>query len=156
MISNLENLTNLFDEFYLVNESVLQPPKENENTPIINLDGKKQSELMFVFSSHLQGVDAEMLHNLVHNAMKLNREVVSFMYLSDNQSISFGDVIKITSVKRIIIWGEPQWAGQEAVVYVPNVQNGVKYLLVETPSVYHSNIQLKTKLWAAIQLLIQE
>ena len=84
MISNLENITDLFDEFYIVQDTVLQPVKERENTLKVNLDGKEQAELLFVFSARLQDVDAEMIHKLIHNAMKINRETVCFAYLSDN------------------------------------------------------------------------
>lgn len=155
MISNLENITDLFDEFFIIKERVLQPVKENENTPNINFDGTEQAEWLFVFGAHLQGVDADMIHKLIHNAMKLNREVVSFMYLSDNQNISFEEVIKITSSKRLIVWGEREWLGAEMASYTISKLNKASVLVVEAPSVYHTNIELKTKLWNSIQLLTQ-
>jgi hypothetical protein len=155
MISNLENLTDLFDEFYIVQETVLQPVKEKENTPKVNLDGKEQAELLFVFSARLQGVDAEMIHKLIHNAMKLNRETVSFMYLSDNQNLSFDELIKITPIKRVLVWGADQWVDNRLSPYQTQALQGVSGLAVDIPSAYHENIELKTKLWNAIQQLMK-
>ena len=155
MIVNLENLTDLFDEFYVVQETAHQPVKERENTLKVNLDGKEQAELMFVFSSRLQGVDDEMIHKLIHNAMKLNRETVSFMYLSDNQGLSFGDMIKITSAKRVLVWGASKWVGSELISYQPIGVHNLQSLLVDEPAVYHNNIELKTKLWTASQQLMK-
>ncbi len=155
MISNLENLTDLFDEFYIVQETVYQPVKEKENTPKVNLDGKEEAELLFVFSSRLQGVDAEMIHKLVHNAMKLNREAVCFMYLSDNQSIPFNELIKITPIKRVLVWGAEQWGENRLNTYQTLAHQGVSTLWVEAPAVYHDNVALKTKLWNAIQQLMK-
>ena len=155
MISNLENLTGLFDEFYIVKETVHQPVKENENTLKVNLDGSEQADLLFVFAARLQGVDDEMIYKLVHNAMKLNREKVAFVYLSDNQGVTFADMIKITSIKKVLIWGEIQWVGEQLIAYQISDVISKRVLLVERPALYHNSIELKTKLWNAIQLLMK-
>ena len=158
MINELEEIKVLFDEFYLIEEPLHNEVKENENPIKINFKGGNKTGLAFVFEQPLSAADNEMIHNLIHKAMKLTMEDVALIDLSLHKDVSLGQMINVMNVKRMIIWGAEQWLYNEvsdAKKYEIVTFNNSSIIGVGVVSMFQDNVPLKTTLWNTIQLLLK-
>ena len=158
MINELEEIKALFDEFYLIEEPFHNEVKENENPIKINFEGGNKTGLVFVFEQSLSDVDKEMIHNLIHKAMKLTMEDVALVDLSTQADVTLSQMINVIKPKRVIMWGTPNKFSSDksgAIKYELIHTNGIGVLVVDVVSAFHENISLKTQLWNSIQVLLK-
>lgn len=158
MINELEEIKALFDEFYLIDEPLINEVKENENPIKINFEGGNKKGLLFVFEQTLSPTDKEMIHNLIHKAMKLTMEDVALFDMSGASELSLDQMINIIKPKHIILWG----AHNLLLKVAPNSKkydvirhNNCSILNVDAVSAFQDNVPLKTTLWTNIQLLLK-
>lgn len=158
MINELEEIKALFDEFYLIDEPHNNEVKENKNPIKINFEGGNKTGLVFVFEQSLSDADKEMIHNLIHKAMKLTMEDLAFVDLSVLNEVSLSQMINIIKAKRVVVWGAQNWIMQD-LAQVPKYEvlklNESSIIAVDVVSVFLTDFPLKTKLWNAIQLLLK-
>lgn len=158
MINELEEIKALFDEFYLIDEPHNNEVKENKNPIKINFEGGNKIGLVFVFEQSLSGEDKEMIHNLIHKAMKLTMEDLAFVDLSVSNGVSLSQMINIIKASRVVVWGAENWIMQDltsVTQYEVLKLNESSIISVDTVSTYINDIPQKTKLWNAIQLLLK-
>ena len=158
MISELEEIKELFDEFYLIDEPHNNVVKENKNPIKINFEGGNKTGLVFVFEQSLSVEDKEMIHNLIHKAMKLTMEDLAFVDLSVSNGVSLSQMINIIKASRVVVWGAENWIMQDltsVTQYEVLKLNESSIISVDTVSTYLRDIPQKTKLWNAIQLLLK-
>ena len=158
MINELEEIKELFDEFYLIDEAHNNVVKENKNPIKINFEGGNKTGLVFVFEQSLSVEDKEMIHNLIHKAMKLTMEDLAFVDLSVSNGVSLSQMINIIKASRVVVWGAENWIMQDltsVTQYEVLKLNESSIISVDTVSTYLRDIPQKTKLWNAIQLLLK-
>ncbi|AMS27353.1 hypothetical protein AEM51_10315 [Bacteroidetes bacterium UKL13-3] len=158
MINELEEIKELFDEFYLIDEPHNNVVKENKNPIKINFEGGNKTGLVFVFEQSLSVEDKEMIHNLIHKAMKLTMEDLAFVDLSVSNGVSLSQMINIIKASRVVVWGAENWIMQDltsVTQYEVLKLNESSIISVDTVSTYLRDIPQKTKLWNAIQLLLK-
>jgi hypothetical protein len=158
MINELEEIKELFDEFYLIDEPHNNVVKENKNPIKINFEGGNKTGLLFVFEQSLSVEDKEMIHNLIHKAMKLTMEDLAFVDLSVSNGVSLSQMINIIKASRVVVWGAENWIMQDltsVTQYEVLKLNESSIISVDTVSTYLRDIPQKTKLWNAIQLLLK-
>jgi hypothetical protein len=158
MINELDEIKALFDEFYLIDEPLHNEVKENENPIKINFEGGNKTGLVFAFEQSLSAADKEMIHNLIHKAMKLTMEDIAWVDLATIKGLSVEQMINIMKPKHVIVWGAFNWLQNT----VPRINKYEITTLVNTPllavdpvSAFLDNVPLKTTLWAQIQLLLK-
>ena len=153
MIKDIDDIVELFDEFYFINE--VQPTlfKENEIPFKINFEGGNDKGIIFVFSDVLQPNDTEMIHKLIHNAMKIKLQDVALVVLSQNETFSLSKMINVMDAKKVILWGTSSWSSIAKTYTIHDIEN-VMVLAVDDVSMYHQNTSLKTSLWKCIQSFI--
>lgn len=158
MINELEEIKALFDEFYLIDEPIVNEVKENENPIKINFEGGNKTGLVFVFEQSLSAADNEMIQNLIHKAMKLTMEDVALVDLSLHQGVSMGQMINIIKHKHVIVWGAHSWLATAVArikKYEVTTYNNSFILAVDAVPAFQDNVPLKTTLWTNIQLLLK-
>ncbi|MES2778990.1 MAG: hypothetical protein V4651_03735 [Bacteroidota bacterium] len=158
MINELDEIKALFDEFYLIEEPLENEVKENENPIKINFEGGNKTGLVFVFEQSLSPIDKDMIHNLIHKAMKLTMEDVAWVEISAHPGMGVSLMINVIKAKQLIVWGANAWLTNE----VSSVKNyevttlaNCSILPVDSVSAFHNNVPLKTALWNSIQLLLK-
>lgn len=153
MENELTELYDLFDEFIFINEQpVTSAPnlvKETENLIKINFKGSNKTGLAFIFTKPLEGVDAEMVEKLITQALKLNRNEMAEVYLSENETNDIKEIANQLKVKKIVVWGVNSGS-----LYSTEKTTETDTLFVDEVSAFRNNIPLKTKLWVQLQLLI--
>ncbi|MES2561015.1 MAG: hypothetical protein V4590_14815 [Bacteroidota bacterium] len=158
MINELDEIKALFDEFYLIDEPLTNVVKENENPIKINFEGGNKTGLVFVFEESLSPADKEMIHNLIHKAMKLTMEDVALVDLSQHNDVSAGQMINIIKPARMIVWGAHDWLLSEVSAlkkYEVGTYHNSSILAVDAVTAFQDNVPLKTTLWTNIQLLLK-
>lgn len=158
MINELEEIKALFDEFYLIDEPLINEVKENENPIKINFEGGNKTGLVLVFEQSLLAADKEMIQNLIHKAMKLTMEDVALVDLSHHQGVSVDQMINIIKPKHVIVWGAHNWLANTVAgikKYEVTTYNNSSILAVDVVSAFQDNVPLKTTLWTNIQLLLK-
>jgi DNA-binding protein YbaB len=159
MVNESGNMIELFDEFYFIEEEpVIKQVKESENPIKINFEGGNNQRLLFIHERDLSARDKDMLHKLIHNAMKLTMEHLAIINLAQNAGVGAAEMINIMEPKHVIIWGAGSWVQQQQLqltAYMPSTSAGVSWLHVDAVEKFHDNVPLKTALWNGIQALLK-
>lgn len=159
MINELEEIKALFDEFYLIDEPLKNEVKESENPIKINFEGGNKTGLVFVFENSLSDADKEMIHNLIHKAIKLTMEDVALIDLSTIKGVSYEQMINVIKGKKVIVWGAFDWIS-ESVGAIPKYEVSLfkqsSLISVDSVSTFLNNVPLKTTLWNSIQSLVKQ
>lgn len=158
-MNETEDIIELFDEFYFIDEPSIKRVKENENPIKINFEGGNNQRLIFIHESEFSVQDKDMLHKLIHNAMKLTMEDLAILNVTHNEGIKLEDVINIMKPQRVIIWGAGSWINANlpaSGMYEISSSHGVNWLRVDSVEKFHDNVQLKTALWNGIQALLKK
>lgn len=159
MINELEEIQALFDEFYLIEEPLKNEVKESENPIKINFEGGNKTGLVFVFENPLSDADKEMIHNLVHKAMKLTMEDVALIYLHTMKGVSYEQMINVINGNKVIVWGAFEWISESVGAinkYEVTPYRKSTLISVDVVSAFMNNVPLKTVLWNSIQSLIKQ
>lgn len=154
MIIEVNEITALFDEFYLINEKPSVVVKERENPIKIHFEGGNGTGLVMVFGHALTPEDSDMIHKLIHNALKIKMEDVALVNLSTQQSLQIQQVIDIIKPKQLILWGNNPVFPSAPAKYEVGTIGSVKYINVDEVNRFHSDVALKTSLWQSIQKLL--
>lgn len=153
-IIHLNDIADLYDEFYLIEDKTQIPPKENEKIKkSLNFLGGYKSGFLWVYnqSDEIEGIDKEMINNLITNALKLSWDNFAVLNLASNEDYTIIEIIEQLKPSKIILWGTGKPENRYQIIDL----NNSKILGVESVSVYHTNQELKRKLWENIQLLNQ-
>jgi DNA-binding protein YbaB len=159
MMNETDDIIELFDEFYFIDEPSIKRVKENENPIKINFEGGNNQRLIFIHEGEFSVQDKDMLHKLIHNAMKLTMEDIAIVNVTQNEGIKLEDVINIMKPERAIIWGTGGWSKAflpALNLYEISSTNGTNWLKVDSVEKFHDNVQLKTALWNGIQALLKK
>lgn len=153
MENELTEFSDLFDEFIFINEQpIASSPnrvKERENLIKINFKGSNKTGLVFIFTKTLEAIDAEMVEKLITRALKLNREEMAEVFLSENEILDVKEIASQLKAKKIIAWGVDSTNSYS----ITNLEE-TSLLFVDEVSAFRNNIPLKTKLWEQLQILI--
>ncbi len=158
MINELEEIKALFDEFYLIDEPLKNEVKESENPIKVNFEGGNKTGLVFVFENPLSDADKEMIHNLIHKAMKLTMEDVALIDLSTIKGVSYEQMINVIKGKKVIVWGAFDWLSESVGTihkYEVTSFKQSSLISVDVVSAFLNNVPLKTTLWNSIQSLVK-
>lgn len=153
MIIEVNEITALFDEFYLIDEKPMIAVKESENPPKINFEGGNAKGLVFVFGHELTQEDSDMIHKLIHNALKIKMEDVALVNLASQKDIQLQQLIEIIKPKHLILWGDHKVFPNVSLYTVSDIGN-TRFVKVNEVNRFHHDVTLKTSLWNAIQQLI--
>jgi hypothetical protein len=153
MINELNEIKSLFDEFYLIDEPLQQVGEVKEIPTKINFEGGNKKGLIFVFTQALSPADTDMIHKLLHNAMKLTMEDVSFINLTAQTNITFQGIVNELKPKKIIVWGTHSIMPAIALYEVTTLDD-MKLIIVNPVADFHDNVTLKTTLWNSLQALL--
>jgi hypothetical protein len=152
MIIEVDEITALFDEFYLIDEKPIETAKVNENILKIHFEGGNGKGLVFVFATSLSEQDQDMIQKLIHNALKIKMEDIALVHLRNQAGIGLQQVIDIIKPQRLILWGNhPSFPNTS--LYELGGIGGISFVQVDDVSKFHDNISLKTSLWNSIQQL---
>ena len=153
-IIQLNEIVDLYDEFYFLEDKTQLPPKENEKIKkSLNFLGGYKSGFLWVYNqeAEISGLDKEMMNNLITNALKLSWDDVGVLNLSLNSDYTILEILEEIKPSKIILWGPGKPENRYQIIEL----NNSKILGVEEVSRYHTNQDLKRKLWENIQLLIK-
>ncbi len=150
----LNDITELFDEFYLIDEKPVQTVKEKENPPKINYEGGNGTGLVFVFGHALTAADQDMIHKLIHNALKIKMEDIALVDLTSQNVTELQQVIEIMQPKHVVLWGNHPLFPATAAPYTVGETGKSKYIKVDEVNRFHQDVALKTSLWNSIQQLL--
>jgi hypothetical protein len=153
MIIEENEITALFDEFYLIDEKPAEPSKVKENMPKIHFEGGNGKGLVFVFAHALSDLDQDMIQKLIHNALKIKMEDIALVNLQAQSDLVLSQVIDVIKPKKLVLWGtHPTFP--DTLMYTLGNIGATTYIKVDEVNCFHDDIALKTSLWNAIQLLI--
>jgi hypothetical protein len=153
MIIEVNEITALFDEFYLIEEKPLQAVKESEIPLKINFEGGNGKGLVFVFGHVLTQEDQDMIQKLIHNALKIKMEDIALVDLSSQNGIQMQQVIEIIKPKQLVLWGNHGIFPTNSLYEVSNIGQ-VRFIKVDEVNRFHQDVALKTSLWNGIQQLL--
>ena len=153
MIIEVNEITTLFDEFYLIDEKPTITVKENENPPKIHFEGGNTKGLVFVFGHLLTQEDRDMIQKLIHNALKIKMEDVALVDLASQNDVQLHQVIDIIKPKHLILWGNHATFPATSLYEINSIAE-VKFIKVNEVNRFHQDINLKTSLWNGIQQLL--
>jgi len=157
-MNETDDIIELFDEFYYIDEPSIKRVKESENTVKINFEGGNNRHLVFIHEGDFSAQDKDMLHKLIHNAMKLTMEDVAIVNLAGNTGVTAAEMINIMKPKHAILLGADDWVNThfpQLNMYEPASVSGAAWLKADAVAKYHDNVQLKTALWNGIQALLK-
>jgi hypothetical protein len=154
MIIEVNEITALFDEFYLIEEKPLIPVKESEIPLQINFEGGNGKGLVFMFGHPTTPEDNEMISKLIHNALKIKMEDVALIQLSTQKSIQLEQVIEIMKPKHLILWGNHAMFPSGSPMYTVGKIAQIPFVNVDEVNRFHLDVTLKTSLWNSILQLL--
>jgi hypothetical protein len=158
-MNETEDIIELFDEFYFIDEPSIKRVKESEIPVKINFEGGNNRHLIFIHEGEFSAQDKDMLHKLIHNAMKLTMEDIAIVDLAKNASVKLPELINIMQPKHAIILGGEGWVTANLPMlkmYEPATESGVHWVYTDAVNKYHDNVPLKTALWNGIQALLKK
>lgn len=153
MIIEVNEITALFDEFYLIEEKPLQAVKESEIPLKINFEGGNAKGLVFVFGHVLSQDDQDMIQKLIHNALKIKMEDVALVDLTSQNGVNMQQVIEIIKPKHLVLWGNHDIFPPNALYEVSHIGQ-TRFIKVDEVNRFHTDVALKTSLWNGIQQLL--
>lgn len=153
MIIEVNEITALFDEFYLIDEKPLQAVKESEIPLKINFEGGNATGLVFVFGHVLSQEDHDMIQKLIHNALKIKMEDIALVDLTTQKGIQLQQVIDIIKPKQLILWGNHETFPTTS-LYQVDMMGQIRLMKVDEVNRFHQDVALKTALWNGIQQLL--
>lgn len=158
-MNETDDIIELFDEFYFIDEPSIKRVKESENPIKINFEGGNNKRLIFIHEGVFSAQDKDMLYKLIHNAMKLTMEDIAILDLAKNTGVNPAEMINIMKPEHVIILGAEAWVSAhfpELNMYEPSAAYTVNILRADAVEKYHDNIPLKTILWNGIQALLKK
>jgi DNA-binding protein YbaB len=158
-MNETDDIIELFDEFYYIDEPSIKRVKESENPVKINFEGGNNQHLIFIHEGEFSVQDKDMLHKLIHNAMKLTMEDIAIVDLAKNTAVKPAEMINIMKPKQVIILGAESWTATylpKLNMYDPATESEVNWLKADAVAKYHDSVPLKTSLWNGIQALLKK
>lgn len=153
-INHLTEIADLYDEFYLTNDSGKIPPKESKkikNTLIFL--GQKNPKILFVISDlqELTGQNDQMIRNLIEKAIGISMEQAAIVFTIPNHEYTIDEIIGEIGARAVVVWG----GDKSLPKYIVHESSEVRRVTVDSVSLFHESVDLKRKLWECIQQLLQ-
>jgi hypothetical protein len=166
MFPDLNEISGLFDEFYLVNEPVAkQPVKRTEIIEQTNAElrfiGSASSRILFIFEEASAALSAEseaLLEGLVTKGLQRNMNEVVLFNLLQNPGVDFKRIRESFRPAHIVFWGcdafvKAQGLPQETDTVIRGKE--ARLLRVKPFGIYIEQTALKKKLWENLKALFE-
>lgn len=163
MLTEEQDITGLFDEFYLIPEAPsVQPVKEKEIPKEIpkefSFSGANNKRILFVYDQpvKLSGDELQMVENLVTRAIGWSMDDLALMNLSEQSQQDFARIKTFFNPQHIIFWGCDAFLSSNNIPQkMHEVLHGkeMKVLSAHAPVTYQQQPELKKALWDSIRQL---
>jgi hypothetical protein len=165
MLTEDQDITGLFDEFYFIPESPpIRPVKENEiikkTIKEFQFVGGNKKKVLFIYDQkdQLVGNDLLLIENLVTKAIGWTMDDIVLFNLSQNEQTTMQDIKNYFNPSSVLVWGCADFLASNAIPQkLHEVLSGktLKVLAVHPIDMYHVHPDLKKALWPAIQNLLE-
>ncbi len=155
-----QEMYQLFDELYLIEEPELSTAKEREKKEKENsliFKGGNQKKIAFIINEKqgLSEMDKEMVGNLIQ-AIKISIEDIALLNLAENEVLPFAEIISELQCEKIIFLGCESYVAAEGMnkaLYSLLYSGNTAYVNAHAISAYHSDKELKVKLWNVLKVM---
>jgi hypothetical protein len=148
-IEKLEDLADLYHEFFLIDEAPSQVPKEKEKIrKSLTYSGKNARGIVFIIyqPQPLQPTEQELLNKMLENGLRIPPAEVVQCFAGDNQEYTLDEMLQHFKPKVAVVWGYT-----EAEPHTIKQLGEMRVLYIHAVATYIPITETKKQMWQLMQ-----